>query len=116
MSLTDRSVPARKVRMSRRRGSATALKMSEVVAARGTVTIVFPYGNMSSDGAIDRPYEGGTEFLPGAGVLAVRHVLHPVDRFAIKPFLNRDVGHARCGCRTVPMLLAGCEPDHVTGP
>src|SRR5579863_9414880 len=35
--------------MSRRRGSATALKMSEVVEARAIVkSIIFPYRNMSS--------------------------------------------------------------------
>ena len=35
-------------RISRRRGSATALKVSEVVEARGTTAIIFPYRNMSS--------------------------------------------------------------------
>src|SRR5438445_3262442 len=34
--------------MSRRRDSATALKMSDVTVARGTTPIIFPYRNMSS--------------------------------------------------------------------
>src|SRR5688500_14638678 len=47
-SLTGRSPPARTSRICRRRGSATALKASAVVAARATAAIIFPYGNVSS--------------------------------------------------------------------
>src|SRR5919198_586576 len=46
-SFTGRSPPARTSRSWRRRGSATALNASVVVAARATPRIVYPYGNMS---------------------------------------------------------------------
>src|SRR3954451_21263342 len=46
-SFTGRSPPIRTSRISRRRGSATALNTSAVVAARATAVIIFPYGNMS---------------------------------------------------------------------
>src|SRR5437667_3484312 len=45
--------------MSRRRGSAIALNASDVVVARGTTTIIFPYRNMSSaalDDARRKPF------------------------------------------------------------
>src|SRR5882672_3326210 len=46
-------------------------------------------------------------------VLRVADMLHPVDGFAIQPFLNRDMCHcARGGC-TMPMLLVRRKPDHV---
>src|SRR5579871_1776968 len=48
MSPTGRSPSTRKERISRRRGSATALKASEVVAALAMNRKIFLYGNMSS--------------------------------------------------------------------
>jgi hypothetical protein len=47
-SVTGISPSARVSRTCRRLGSATALKGSSVVAARGIWIIIFPYGNMSS--------------------------------------------------------------------
>src|SRR3954447_19562386 len=46
-SLTGRSPPARTSRISRRRGSATALNASAVVAARAMRSIIYRYRNMS---------------------------------------------------------------------
>src|SRR5260221_11600732 len=43
MSLTERSSPARNSRIWRRRGSAMALKGSEVVGARGTPSVIHSY-------------------------------------------------------------------------
>jgi hypothetical protein len=43
MSPTGLSCSARQLRISRRRGSATALKASEVVAARGMSEIIYSY-------------------------------------------------------------------------
>jgi hypothetical protein len=48
MSETGCSSAARKLRIARRWGSATALNTSELVAARGTPAIIFPLRNMSS--------------------------------------------------------------------
>src|SRR5919112_1578892 len=53
-SLTGRSPSARASRICRRRGSATALNASAVVAARATSSIVYPYRNMSSGHALLR--------------------------------------------------------------
>src|SRR5712691_4108341 len=50
-SFTGRSPPARASRICRRRGSATALNASAVVAARAMGPTIYLYGNMSSDGA-----------------------------------------------------------------
>src|SRR5258706_8266442 len=50
-----------------------------------------------------------------AGVLLVADLLHPLDDLAVEPLLDRDVGHGRGRSRAVPVLLAGREPDHVTG-
>src|SRR3954471_11416798 len=47
-SLTGRSPPARTSRISRRRGSATAVNASAVVAARAMHSIIYRYGNASS--------------------------------------------------------------------
>src|SRR3954471_10346087 len=49
-------------------------------------------------------------------VLLVADLLHPVDGLAALLFLDRDVGHAGGGRGAVPVLLAGCEPDHVARP
>jgi hypothetical protein len=49
-------------------------------------------------------------------VLLVTDLLHPVDNLPVFLFLNGDVRHG-CGRRsTMPMLFAGREPDHITGP
>src|SRR2546422_3939458 len=47
-SFTGRSPPERTSRICRRRGSATALNASAVVAARAKDDIIYRYGNMSS--------------------------------------------------------------------
>src|SRR5215469_4067074 len=49
-------------------------------------------------------------------VLLVGDFFHPVDNFAVAFFLNGDVRHGSCRRRAMPMLLAGREPDNVTGP
>ena len=49
-------------------------------------------------------------------VLLVGDVLHPIDDLAIYLLLNGNVGHPRGRSRTMPVLLAGGEPDYVTGP
>src|SRR3977135_925851 len=48
-------------------------------------------------------------------VLLVTDVLHPIDDLAIFLLLNGNVCHARCRRRPMPVLLAGEEPDYVTG-
>ena len=40
-------------------------------------------------------------------VLFVRDLLHPIDHFAVLPFLNGDVGHGRGWRGAVPVPLAG---------
>lgn len=49
-------------------------------------------------------------------VLLVTDLFHPVDNFTVELFLNGDVRHGRSRRGTVPVLLAGWEPDHITGP
>src|SRR5215469_10798391 len=49
-------------------------------------------------------------------VFLVGDFFHPVDNFAVAFFLNGDVRHGSCRRRAMPMLLAGREPDNVTGP
>src|SRR5687768_8087114 len=49
MSFTGRSPSINRSRMSRRRGSATALNTSAVVAARATTGNIYPYRYMSSE-------------------------------------------------------------------
>src|SRR3954452_22831239 len=49
-------------------------------------------------------------------VLLVPDVLHPLHGLAVELFLDGDVAHARGGRGAVPVLLAGWEPDYVTGP
>src|SRR6476661_9881543 len=48
-------------------------------------------------------------------VLLVTHVFHPVNHLAVFLFLDGDVRHGRRRCCSVPVLLSGREPDHVTG-
>src|SRR6267154_1037369 len=49
-------------------------------------------------------------------VLFVADFFHPVDNLAVELFLNRDVRHGRGWGSSMPVLLAGREPDHITGP
>src|SRR5207248_3059417 len=49
-------------------------------------------------------------------ILFIRNLFHPVDRLAVQRFLNSDMSHRGRRCRAVPMLLAGCKPDHITWP
>src|SRR2546421_9985426 len=46
-------------------------------------------------------------------VLFVADLLHPVNRLAVEPLLNGDVGHSCGWCGPVPMFLPRREPDHV---
>src|SRR5579863_1290257 len=50
-----------------------------------------------------------------AAVLFVADLFHPIDNFPIALFLNGDVRHGRGGRSPMPVLLAGREPDHITG-
>src|SRR2546425_12081919 len=45
-----------------------------------------------------------------------RSLLHPVHGFAIELFLNGRVRHGGRCRGAVPVLLAGRNPDHITGP
>src|SRR5436853_4050878 len=49
-------------------------------------------------------------------VLLVGNLLHPFDHLPILLFLNSDVRHGSGLSCAMPVLLAGREPDHVTGP
>jgi len=49
-------------------------------------------------------------------ILFVADLFHPVDNLAVGLFLNSDVRHGRSWCGTVPVFLAGREPDHITRP
>jgi hypothetical protein len=49
-------------------------------------------------------------------VFLVADLFQPINGFAIKLFLNRNVGHGRRWRRAVPMLLARRKPDHIAGP
>src|SRR5438046_5570168 len=57
-------------------------------------------------------FDSSPDLLP---VLLVGDLFHPVNHFAILLFLDGDVRHGRGWRGTMPMLLAGREPDHVTG-
>ena len=46
--------------------------------------------------------------------LFVRHVLHPIDEFAVFLLLNRDMGHRRGRSRSVPVPFIWREPDHIS--
>src|SRR2546422_5019573 len=48
-------------------------------------------------------------------VLLIAHVLHPLHHLAVDTLLDCDVCHGDAGSRTMPMLLARREPDHITG-
>src|ERR1041385_5457159 len=49
-------------------------------------------------------------------VLLVTDVFHPIHHLTVFLFLDSDVRHGRGGRSAVPVLLAGREPNHVTGP
>jgi hypothetical protein len=51
-----------------------------------------------------------------SAVLIVGDLFQPFDDFAVELFQNGDVRHSRGRRRSVPVLLAGREPDHITGP
>ena len=46
----------------------------------------------------------------------VADLFHPVDNLTVELFLNSDVRNGRGGRSPMPVLLAGREPDHITGP
>src|SRR5471030_3099790 len=48
-------------------------------------------------------------------VLGVADVLHPVDRLALQPLLDRDVSHGRRWLGSVPVFLARRKPHDVPG-
>ena len=48
-------------------------------------------------------------------VLFITDLLHPIDDFAIKLFLDGEVGHGGGGGCAVPMFFAGRKPDDVAG-
>lgn len=47
-------------------------------------------------------------------VLLVRDLFHPIDDFAVEPFLKGDVRHRRRRGSPVPVLLTRREPYHIT--
>ena len=49
-------------------------------------------------------------------VLFVADFFHPIDRFAVQRFLNRDMSHRGRRRSAMPMLFTGRKPDHITGP
>jgi hypothetical protein len=49
-------------------------------------------------------------------ILFAADLLHPVDCFAVKLFLNGDMAHRRSWTGAVPVLLAGRNPDHIARP
>src|SRR2546423_2464492 len=57
-------------------------------------------------------------FSPGFrshSVLLVAHFFHPLNRFSVERFLNRDVLHRIRRRRAVPMLFSRLEPDDIAG-
>src|SRR5580704_4102928 len=53
--------------------------------------------------------------LFAGAVLPIADLFHPVDHLAVFLLLNGDVRHGCSRRGTVPVLLAGGEPDHITG-
>ena len=51
----------------------------------------------------------------GGLVLFVADLFHPVDHLAIERFLNGDMRHGRGRRGAVPVFLARCDANHVTG-
>src|SRR5271155_988199 len=43
-------------------------------------------------------------------------MFHPIDSFALEPFLNSDVCHGCGRCSSMPVLLVRREPAHIPGP
>jgi len=54
-------------------------------------------------------------FLRHAPILLFTDLFQPVDHLAVLLFLYGDMRHGRGRRGTMPVLLAGREPDHVTG-
>ena len=48
-------------------------------------------------------------------VLFVADVLQPIHDLAVESLLNRDMSHGRGRCCSMPMFLAGCKPNHISG-
>src|SRR4051794_1948373 len=71
----------------------------------------FPFGIIRS--CSHSPPWAGTG---SPAVLVVAPFLQPIDRRAVELLLNGDVGHAGGRGGAVPVLLAGCKPDHVARP
>ena len=55
-------------------------------------------------------------WLGRASVLLIADLFQPVDYLAVLLFLNGDVRHARGRRGSMPVFLAGREPDHITRP
>jgi hypothetical protein len=53
---------------------------------------------------------------PLFAVLLAADLFHPVDNLTVELFLNGNVRHGRGGRGAMPVLFAGREPDHITGP
>src|SRR4051794_27372793 len=98
-SFTGRSPPIRTSRISRRRGSATALNTSAVVAARATAVIIFPYGNVSSEDEL-----GGLQ-----RELELRAVADAVEDHPIR--MRQLAAEARGGRRPRQQLVGGAPDD-----
>jgi len=49
-------------------------------------------------------------------VLFVADFFHPIDRFAVQRFLNRDMSHRGRRRSAMPMLFTGRKPDHIAWP
>src|SRR5687768_10353253 len=77
-SFTGRSPPTRASRICRRRGSATALNASVVVAARAMAGIIYRYGYMSTGQLVFRRARPGRDAAGqhAEGLLAARLVDH----------------------------------------
>ncbi len=54
--------------------------------------------------------------LRPASILLLADVFQPVDHLAVLLFLNGDVRHRRGCSGTMPVLLPGREPNHISGP
>src|SRR5437867_13438578 len=54
--------------------------------------------------------------LDSLQVLFVSDLFRPIDKLAVELFLNRDVRHGCSRRSPMPVLLAGWDPHHVTGP
>src|SRR3954469_11041415 len=71
---------------------------------------------MNSGLSFTLPSSASSRPRVSSAVLLVGDVLHPVDGLAVALLLNGNVTHLRAGRGSVPVLLAGREPDHVPRP